>query len=98
MGKWQTIKDNCLFMKDLGVVSPETLFSDFKAMEFDLNGKVLKDEDDDRPAPAKGLAFEAYEELVSSVPSATFSHGDVADMSKEELKEFALTLLKGFNT
>lgn len=97
-GKWQTIKENCLFMKDLGAVSPEALFSDFKAMEFDFSGKATREDEDEPSTPAKGLAFEAYEDPVSIVPSAAFSHGDVNDMSKDELREFALTLLKGFNT
>lgn len=57
--KWQNTKENCLSSRDLGVMSHEALFSDFKALEFDLNKEnpVVKVA---RFIPVKGLGIQSH--------------------------------------
>lgn len=44
------------------------------------------------------MTFKAIEEPVITAPTAAFSHGDIGDMSKDELQDFAFALLRGLNT
>ena len=85
--KWQTMKELYLATKDLSKFTPEILFSEHNAHEFDLNRMSLDDEDD-VPTSSKGVAFKAAE---------TSSDHSIAKMTREKLEEHYAFLSRNFN-
>lgn len=79
------MKENFLTMKDLGVLSPKALVFDFKALEFDLKEKAPINHADD-----------SDDALNPAVTSALATH-NIFDMSKEQLEEFSLAHIKGYD-
>lgn len=100
-GKWKNMQENCLATKDLGAVSPEALFSDFKALELDLKEEMPinhVDDSDNAPTLSKGLTFKAYVEPITPAVTSAFSTIDIFDMSREELEQFVLAHIKGYES
>lgn len=71
-------------------MSPEMMFSEFKALKFDLNKKKHHKEDEEAPTLSRILAFKAVVEPTTT--ESNLSNNDIAKMSKEELEDYALYL------